>query len=217
MIPNYVATTPIPPKFEKIDLSTYNIGKIQEKSVGESMLTVVDGTVQIHEIYKATKTYQPPDFVLKNIASKSPLITEGSTWVLNGTTAGGDKFYKSDSFSHVYCLVSNSLDEFYGITGCSSFYAGLWPSKISGLLRQEKITKYEEGSFKQELVYTGKSRENIRFQYREYRDNFARPAFFQDLSYDLSESKDIGFRGMMIEVLEATNSNIKFIVKSKML
>ena len=52
--------------------------------------------------------------------------------------------------------------------------------------------------------------------YREFIGNIVRPSYSQDLIYDLNESKNIRFKNMNIEILEATNSTIKFIVKSKM-
>src|SRR3990170_4206250 len=64
-----------------------------------------------------------------------------------------------------------------------------------------------------ELVYNGKSKETIKISYREYRDDFTRPALYQDLSHDLSESREIAFRDMRIDVLDATNTSIKFRVK----
>ena len=217
-MPTFQSVTPNLPKYEKIDLGNYEIGNIQEKSFGEAMLTRVDGTAKIYDGYKAVKSYQPPDYVAgMGTVIKLPPINEGSEWTLYGTIDGGHKIYASDSYKTTGCIVSDATDEFYGITGCDVFYVLTWPQKISGILKpSEKITKYNEGSLKQELVYNGKSKDTIKLQYREYKDNFARPAFFQELSYDLSESKEIGFRGMMIEILEATNSKIKFIVKSKM-
>ena len=41
----------------------------------------------------------------------------------------------------------------------------------------------------------------------------ARPAFSNDVEYDLLESKTIAYKGAMIEVIEATNQHIKYIVK----
>jgi len=70
-----------------------------------------------------------------------------------------------------------------------------------------------EGSYKHELIYNGKSKDTIRLSYREYANDMARPAFYQDLTYDLSESREIAFRDLRIEVLEATNLAIKFIGK----
>ena len=42
--------------------------------------------------------------------------------------------------------------------------------------------KYAPDSFKCEVIYLGKSGDNIRASYREYKDDIARPAFYQDLS-----------------------------------
>ncbi|MBM4135396.1 MAG: hypothetical protein FJ241_01025 [Nitrospira sp.] len=217
-MPTYQVVRHNMPKFEIIDLATYDIGQIQGKNVGEAMLIIVDATAIIYDGYKAVKSYQPPDYVgITGMVTKFPPINEGSDWTLYGTIDSGDLIYASDTFPEQNCIVSNATNDFYGITGCNYFYVLAWPKKISGLLKPSgKITKYKEGSFKQELVYNGKSKDTIKVQYREYKDNFARPAFFHELTYDLTESKEIGFRGMIIEVLEATNSKIKFIVKSKM-
>jgi len=38
----------------------------------------------------------------------------------------------------------------------------------------------------------------------------ARPAYQQDLQYDLAESSVIGFKGIRMEVLQASNTNIKY-------
>jgi len=205
----------------KIDQSTYNVGQIQEKEVGESMITIMAAVAfkSVYDGYKAVKSYQPPDVVSSVSTERILPINEGSEWILNGKTETGESLFSSDSFNAQTCIVSNTSNEFYGLSNCYLFYVIEWPEKIHGLLKpSEKITKtkYKEGSFKQEFIYNGKSKDTIKLQYREYKDDLARMAFFQDLNYDLSESKIIGFRGMMIEVLDATNSRIKFIVKSKM-
>lgn len=46
--------------------------------------------------------------------------------------------------------------------------------------------------------------------YREYKDDMARPAFTQNLVYDLGESNRIMFRSVEIDVVEAKNSEIKY-------
>lgn len=74
-----------------------------------------------------------------------------------------------------------------------------------------KITKTPtEDSFKEELIYTGRTGNTIRVSYREYKENFARPAFYQDLTYDLGESDVIVFRNYRIRVIQATNQYIRF-------
>jgi hypothetical protein len=67
---------------------------------------------------------------------------------------------------------------------------------------------------KQEFIYNGRVGSALKFIYREYIDDYARPAFSQDLQYDLAESKIIGFRGLRIEVISATNTNIEYKVLS---
>lgn len=68
----------------------------------------------------------------------------------------------------------------------------------------------KEGSFKAELIYSGITKNTIHITYREFINNLARPAFYQELRYDLSESDLITFRSLKIKVLEANNARIKF-------
>jgi hypothetical protein len=68
--------------------------------------------------------------------------------------------------------------------------------------------------FKQELVYNGKSGNTIKVIYREYNNNMARPAFTQNLNYDLEEGDIISFKGCKIKVLNAKNTGIEFKILS---
>lgn len=69
--------------------------------------------------------------------------------------------------------------------------------------------------FKKEMVYNGKSGTGLKFVYREYVNDLARPAFFQELQYDLADSNIIGFKGLRIEVIKATNTSIEYkVIKS---
>jgi hypothetical protein len=64
-------------------------------------------------------------------------------------------------------------------------------------------------SFQQTLIYSGKVGDKINVGYREFLQDLARPAFNNEVEYDLSESKIIGYKGARIEVIEATNEYIK--------
>gem|GEM_PF-2705806 len=66
------------------------------------------------------------------------------------------------------------------------------------------------GSFKAELIYTGRVGEVITISYREYVDDMARPAFYQELKYDLGRENEIIFKSLRVKVIEATNKNITF-------
>lgn len=64
--------------------------------------------------------------------------------------------------------------------------------------------------FQQTLLYSGRIGNKINISYREFSNNMARPAFNNDVEYDLSESMVIGYKGAEIEIVEATNRLIKY-------
>jgi hypothetical protein len=71
-----------------------------------------------------------------------------------------------------------------------------------------------EAAIKWELLYSGRSGDEITLDYREYsatpQGTFARPAFYQQLRYDLHNNDRIVFRSMEIQIVEASNSGVKF-------
>lgn len=73
-----------------------------------------------------------------------------------------------------------------------------------------KVNLINNTNFKQELIYNGKSGNVIRLMYREFSGDMARPAFSQDLTYDLAESRIIGFQGVRLEVIKTTNIKITY-------
>ncbi len=74
-------------------------------------------------------------------------------------------------------------------------------------------TKYaavDTPHFRRELVYTGKSGSTIKLLYREYISDMARPAFTQELTYEIEEDNIIGFQGVRIELLDTSNVSITY-------
>lgn len=78
------------------------------------------------------------------------------------------------------------------------------------LFQRRKVANLSRDSFQQTLIYSGKIGNKINIAYREFSNSMARPAFNNDVEYDLSESRTIGYKGAKLEVLEATNQYIKF-------
>lgn len=72
------------------------------------------------------------------------------------------------------------------------------------------VERWGEESFKRELVYGGVSQNTITVLYREFMNDMARPAFSQELKYDLSKGDVIGYRGARFQVLNVTNTTIRF-------
>jgi phospholipase/lecithinase/hemolysin len=65
-------------------------------------------------------------------------------------------------------------------------------------------------SLQQSLIYSGKMANKVKIGYREFSGNLARPAFNNDVEYDLTESSVIGYKGARIQVIEATNEFIRY-------
>lgn len=74
-------------------------------------------------------------------------------------------------------------------------------------LRRPALTS---DGFQQTLLYSGRIGNKINISYREFSNSTARPAFNNDVEYDLSESMTIGYKGAEIEIIEATNRIIKY-------
>lgn len=74
--------------------------------------------------------------------------------------------------------------------------------------------KISQDSFKYQALYQGKIGNTIKISFREFSHDMARPAFTQDIEYELETNKPtiIGFKGLRIEVIKATNQNITYSV-----
>jgi hypothetical protein len=68
-----------------------------------------------------------------------------------------------------------------------------------------------DGGFRTELLYLGLANGVLRMQYREFVDDLARPAFSQDLTYQVVDLPTIlTFQSLQLEVTEAGNSGIAY-------
>jgi len=72
-----------------------------------------------------------------------------------------------------------------------------------------------EDCFKKVFIYNGKAGNAVNFSYREFINDMVRPAFTQELQYDLNEGKIIGFKGLRIEILNTSNIEIEYKVLSE--
>jgi hypothetical protein len=199
------------------------VGEVKESDMGDAMIEVKTGDV--YTAFVVLEDYQPP---LSSPGEQAfAPIKKDSIWLVIGKLESGEyiadnreyPFYPkagSKEMPYPYRMVANQSGDAVGlIKAFKNDPPRIWEPKPTNIVK--RIDSYfKEGGFKQQFVYSGKSRKEIKISYREFKDDFARPAFTQDLTYDLSESKTIGFKGMKIDVIQATNSQIKFIIKSPM-
>lgn len=74
----------------------------------------------------------------------------------------------------------------------------------------QQMSARRKASFQQTLLYSGKIGDKITLGYREFSSNLARPAFSNDVTYDLSASTTLGYKGARLEVIKATNTEITY-------
>ncbi|MFB2778996.1 hypothetical protein ACE017_07490 [Shewanella mangrovisoli] len=79
-----------------------------------------------------------------------------------------------------------------------------------GKYERKKQLSERGNSFQQTLIYSGRVGNKINIGYREFSNSTARPAFNNDVEYDLSTSNIIGYKGALIEVIKADNSSITY-------
>lgn len=69
-----------------------------------------------------------------------------------------------------------------------------------------------DSNFQQTLIYTGREGNIIKFTYREFFNDFARPSFTIDVQYDLSLSNEISIKNARFLIHEANNNSITYTV-----
>ena len=202
---------------------SYTYEKVQRTALGEPMVYKIDGWVV--EGFVATTAFQPESGQSGGLQFSR--IDSGSLWPVTGKTARGDLICRNEAYPRPragsglvpvpwkFCLVVSENGDPYGYAHCTDQEALIypWPKKAYNFLKK-KDRLYTRGSFRQEIVYTSRLKDTIILTYREYQDDLTQPSFTQKLVFDLSQSPIIGFRGMHMEVLEATSSYIRFIVQT---
>lgn len=198
--------------------ATFVLGKTQEKNAGEAL--VVEASLLFYEAPVAINPYQPPS----QMGTTYPPIRPGMIFKPYGRLANGVTLYTSAALvpktmygkavDWAYCIAMDTEGIVYGDAACGIGLVRKWEDAPGNIVETKPV--FQEGSVKRELVYNGRSGTTLRIIYREYRNNFAAPAMTQELAYDLSDGAVIKFKRMEIEVLNASSSSIRYIVRSTM-
>lgn len=85
----------------------------------------------------------------------------------------------------------------------------LAPERIAPLIPARKEGPMREAKLRRQLVYTGTSAGTLSLAYREFSENIARPAFSQDLKYDL-KSPIVGYQKARFEIIKTDNTSITY-------
>jgi len=202
-------------KTESVDIATPEIGVIAEAPLGELIserkkyTTTTSSAKGIRVLEGVSKT---------NIAARWSI--EAGTYY-EAKRDGNFAYYTADtgkmtsqSFSMDNMRRNLKTNEFCIADGVGQYYAGCF-SQVN--FQEEDVQKSASSTIgsKVSLMYLGKSGNVLKFSYREFTaDNLAKPAFTTEVTYDLDESNIIGYKSFKAEIIEATNSYLKYKVIS---
>lgn len=94
------------------------------------------------------------------------------------------------------------FDKFYG--------QGVGVKKLKTPILVDWQESNRSSGYSRELIYQGRDGDNLKLFYREFNDDFRRPAYDQEVQYDLSESDYVQFKGLTIRIVEANNEYLTF-------
>lgn len=179
-------------------LTTFpEIGSQAKAGVGERLLTQAEGRANPLIVTESDQTIG--DFVvLPGRYPQSLQNTEYATFEkvpmrasLDGTVAPRKLYlFEKDRGTKVLCVSR---------TSCAPVDYSI-----------EYAPEYRPTALQQTLLYNGKIGNRITLSYREFSQDMARPAFTNEVTYDLSESKILGYKGARLEVLSATNTELTY-------
>lgn len=195
---------------EATDVSAPPLGVVSKAQVGDTMLQQgryqeVDA-ISLSDAVKVgtigTYTFSPGHYLKKGQNKQGEFYNESALAGSGRVQAGAI----TDPFQSL-------LLEPNGSTLCGVSVFGAKVCKDNAPVRKVRVPDVTPDSFQQTLIYSGMVGNKINISYREFSGSQARPAFNNDVEYDLSQSRVIGYKGAEIEVVEATNQHIKYVVK----
>lgn len=195
------------------------------RRVGEN--TYVPGTISTHR--KKTAELMSPVNVELDLGHRL-ILNEGSGGVvqkrsINGAsalcfrTSGAGSAYMSltEAGAAIACLVDNENDGYfdYAMFATREKHFPLASKVAYRLGKVQEDVSPANTSFRMELIYQGIANGVVRFSYREFFAGSARPAFTQDLTYDLPKDGRtvITFRDLVVQINAATNKKIDYVIK----
>ena len=198
-------------KPESYTISEPELNETITTEIGIALVSKENGYV--YDAIKITKEFKIKlDGILKVCEEGNIFINQYNTneyyfYKKSSDTEFGIAIPKSGKNPLIYTYSDND-----GIYSTGFIYNGLKlisPKEQIDYIQTKSKAKDKE-CYKQEFIYNGRIGNALKFIYREYLNDYARPAFTQDLQYDLSERKIIGFRGLRIEIINVTNTEIEY-------
>lgn len=194
------ATTAVVP--EPTLVKNYDLDVPQSAGIGDPIFDVQ--TAVIVPAYEVIESHDPGGSLLVRMPDLEP----GTLWRAASRREDGSLILRSDA-ERFWSLLVKPNGIVIGYTD-GEHVVGDWPD--TPLLHPVTRLEGQERAFRAQLIYSGLDSETLRATYREFAGDFIRPASSQELQYDISEDSTIAYKTIRIRVLEATNSQVRYVV-----
>lgn len=203
------------------------VGAVTTATVGSSMVSssrlLVSEAVELPEGLKIAQPYPPDPTVWTYVINIPPGTYKaamkdrfGATYFAFGrqlvSWVSGGKLSHSEQAAADLKFTAEGAPVFEWAVPGSGELTRL-PLPLARFTRTTKQEPAAEG-FRRELIYTGRAGNAVSLLYREFVNDMARPAFAQQLQYDLAADAVIGYKGARFEVMKADNTGITYRVIS---
>ena len=105
-------------------------------------------------------------------------------------------------------VLVNKKDGSYDL--CMSGYTSYCINYLSNEITRGTDFTSQMNSLQQSIEYMGTEGKIAKFLYTEFSDNMARTAFNREFSVDLSKGNTLSFKGVVVEILNSTNTTIEY-------
>lgn len=196
--------------FEKKLIQLPEINAISKSNIGETLF--INKSITIKPAIEITKIPEYKIFSIKHNLSVGQILPLLATKDGHRVFLDDSRPYKKDIYFGI--ALDETTNEYKGLYTNYLTLRGIGYKikDIEGIEAKETIFTSEDNPshYSYEFIYNGKSNNTLKFIYREYIKDLARPSFTQEIQYNLEESNIIGFKNMRIEVIKASNFEIEY-------
>ena len=198
-----------PPHPTPTVITSYKIGVEQSAGIGDAIFDVQSAR-KVPE-FVALRAHDPGHVRFLPTPIK---IEQGDRFRAVGKLETGNYVIRARSDTGAYApkLVVTPDGHALGYyNGRGGYAGGTWPTE--SLFAAAEGLEGQESAYRAQMIYSGLTGNTIRTAFREFTGDFIRPAFTQELQYNLAQDSTIAYKSIKIQVLEASNSQIRYRVK----
>jgi hypothetical protein len=198
-----------PPRPTPTVIKSYTIGSEQTAGIGDAIFDVQSAR-KVPE-FVALRAHDPGHVRFLPTPIK---IEQGDRFRAIGKLESGNFVVRARGDTALYApkiVVTPDGQALGYYNGRGGYTGGTWPAEP--LFVAAEGLEGQEAAYRAQMIYSGLTGNTIRAAYREFTGDFIRPAFTQELQYNLAQDSTIAYKSIKIQVLEATNSQIRYRVR----